>query len=237
MFSSAADQKIRPITLSDAFSSNRSSEITYSPNEISQMVDNLYYTLLSSKVLPKETPKPEPTLSNLRILISTICNEFLLEIDQPILKTNCSPEFIGKPLEDKKILENEESKKEHKVNEDNMKSELEIEDLLNRLLFADQDVVFTEKNCKEIAALMIDLSNNSSTNKLKNQKQMLEEKVISYGEELVKSKRLVKDRENEVKKLEKQLIHLKEDREYYVNPSYPQSLANSDTPGPSDFTD
>lgn len=231
MFSSAADQKIRPITLSDAFSSNRSSEITYSPNEISQMVDNLYNTLISSKVLPKETPKPEPTIQNLKILTSTICNEFLLEIDQPILKTHSSPEILGKPLEGKKILEIEELKKEHKENEDNAKSELEIEDLLNQLLFADQDVVFSEKNCKEIAALMIDLSNNSSTNKLKNQKQMLEEKVICYGEELVRSKRVVKDKAIEVKKLEKQLNHLKEDREYYVN------FTNTDTPRPSELTD
>jgi hypothetical protein len=220
---SATDQQIMKIELSDSFRSDRTSEIELSPQEVSQMVDSLHSALIMSKVLSRESPKPEPTLLNLSYLINTVCDEFLLEIDQPMMKTHFSPELQMKILQENPV---------EIVNE-----ELETEELLNRLLFADRDIILTEKNCKELSALIIELSKNSSTSELKAHKQKLEEKLICYGEELIKHKRVLKDKEKEVQKLQKQLIHLKEEREFYVNPIYPPSISHTDTPGLSECTD
>ena len=201
---SAANQQLSKISLSDSFNSDISQEsekITY--EELEFMIDQLYSTLLKSKLLPKDYPKPQVSYENLSFLINTLCDEFLLEIDLPMTKTHCSTEYI-QSAEETKVVQNE--------------------DLINKILFAKSEIVLSEQNCKDLSALILELVRNSHSSHLKKQKEKLEEKIIRYGQELLQSKKTLKTKEKEIKKLKYKIEELLEEKDLLINFSTPEKL-------------
>jgi hypothetical protein len=192
---SASSQKLSKLNLSDSFNSDcmsDRSEIGF--EDISNMIDQVYSTLIKSKLLPKDYPKPSTSLENLNNLINTLCDEFLLETDQPATKTHDnSGNVISKEFQ-------------ADLNDENG-------DLISKIFYANRDIMLSEKNCKDLSALIIELARKSKTSSLKKHKDRLEEKVIRYGEELMRSKKVLKLKEIEIQNLRSQIEELKYEKE------------------------
>ena len=199
----ASSQKLRKLSILSSFSSDLSDESQeFSSEELITMVDQLYDTLIRSRLLPKSYQRPEPCIKNLNFLINTLCDEFLLEIDKPIFTTNCT-------------LSSSYSKEEIQGGDSPEDTPM---DLLSKIFQPKNEIFLTEKDCKDISALIIDGARCSKSSTLKKHKEKLENKLIGYGEELMKNKRLVKAKEVEILRLQKEIEDLTEARDFSGTP-------------------
>ena len=197
------NEKLKKLDLSSSFGSEDIEEALDLPlADLESMIDLLHATLVQSKLLPKDFPKPKTDFEGLKFLIITLCDEFLLEVDVPIMTTHCAS---GNQL----IVEEENEPEE---------------DLLSKIFNAKSSVFLSEKDCKDLCAVIISFARKSKSGNFKSQKKKLEEKVIAYQEELMRNRRLLKERELEVNELQKQIKMLIKDRGSLENTGTAESM-------------
>lgn len=196
------NEKLKKLDLSSSFGSEDIEEALELPLEdLENMIELLHVTLVQSKLLPKDFPKPKTDFEGLKFLIITLCDEFLLEVDVPIVKTHCSS---GNQL----IVEEKEPE----------------EDLLLRIFNAKSTVFLSEKDCKDLSAVIISFARQSKSGNFKSQEKKLQEKVIAYQEELMRNRKLLKQKELEVDELQKKVKMLIKSRESLEGTGTPESM-------------
>jgi hypothetical protein len=201
LFGSAKSQQATKLNLSDSFSNEEIEDSNLSRDEISALIDQIFTTLIKSKVLPKDYPRPETSLSSLSRLIDTICDEFLLEIDLPSYRTHTS-------------TRNPPSVQEPRISFPGNSAD----DLINRIFKANKSFVLTEQNCRDLTCSVIELSKKSQSHGLREKTTKLEGVLIRYTEELVKTRKTIKQKEIEIQRLKNEIEFLK-------HKSYDGSLA------------
>lgn len=203
------NEKLKKLDLSSSFGSEDLEEVLDLPlADLESMIDLLHATLVKSKLLPKDFPKPNIDFEGLKFLIITLCDEFLLEVDVPIMTTHCTS---GNQL----VVEEVKEEKE-KTDPD--------EDFLSKIFNAKSSVSLSEKDCKDLCAVIISFARKSKSGNFKSQKKKLEEKIIAYQEELIRNRRLLKAREFEVNELQKQIKMLITDRDSLEKTGTTESL-------------
>ena len=203
---SANHQKLQKLDLSDSFTSNFS-EGPLLCEDIRSMVNQLYSTLIQAKLLPKHYPRPEASMESLNFLVNTLCDEFLLEVDGPNTETHCSS---GR---NQRVTWGDEEE----CGEQN-------EDLILKIFNAKSSVRLSEKECRDLTAMIIEMARQSKSGGLQKQKVKFEEKLIGYGEEIIRCKKVLKAKEAEVVELRKQVENLREERESMKKTATPDSL-------------
>ena len=204
---SAGNQKLGKIYLSDSFSNDFSVDSPRTHQDIEDMLNQLYSALLQAKLLPKSFPRPEATMESLNFLVTTLCDEFLLEVDAPITEThNSSGSF---------------PKKDQRVEDENSE---QSEDLLSRIFYTTNSVKLSEKECKDLSAMIIEMARASKSSALQRQQEKLQYKLIEHGQEMIRCKKLLQLKENEIQELRKEVESLYVEREVLTTAPTPDNV-------------
>jgi hypothetical protein len=187
---SASNQKLNKLELSDSFDSNEN--LSETSETLENLIDEIFLTLIQSKTLPKESKRPEYSMSSLDYLVNTLCDEFLLEIDLPTARTHCSTEENAVKTGEVSVIEDED-----------------VNDLMNRVFFSSQPVFLSAASCKVLKSMFFSLLRNPEQDNLQQKLMKVNEKVSIYAEALLNYSIKVKEKDNEIERLKKELEELK----------------------------
>lgn len=187
---SASNQKFSKLELSESFDSEVS-ELEENI-QIKSVLEKVYFTLIKSKVIPKESKHPECSLNNLEYFVNVLCDELLLEIDLPTSRTHCSVDETS-----------------HKQNEFSLLEEDDDSDILTKLFQSSKPFVVNNQNRLIILKVLRDLSDNTETEELKKKVSTLQEKLSLYGEAFMKMKIRDQEKTREIENLRRELQTLK----------------------------
>lgn len=190
---SASSQKFNKLELSESFDSEVS--VAEENLQVDSMLEQVFYTLIQSKVLNKDSKRPESSLSNLQHLVGLLCDDYLHDIDLPTARTHCSVDEISQKPVEISISEEEDDP-----------------DLLTKLFQSSKPFVVNNKNRQTLLKILQSLSKNSENVKLRKKISLLEEKLSLYGEAFIKMKKRDKEQTQQIENLRRELKALKKEK-------------------------